>query len=59
MEHPLTDDERREYRQAIANLQRLCEWLEQHGVGSDVGVRSTVADHEARITHLEAQSDAV
>lgn len=54
-EHPLTDDERREYRQAIANLTRLIEWLEQHGIGAEVGIRSTVADHEHRLNALEAR----
>lgn len=52
---PVTDAERREYRQALDNLNRLIGWLEQHGVGQDVAVRSTVAEHEARITALEAK----
>lgn len=51
----MTDAERREYRQALDNLNRLIGWLEQHGVGQDVAVRSTVAEHEARITALEAK----
>lgn len=51
----MTDSERREYRQALDNLNRLIGWLEQHGVGTDVAVRSTVAEHEARITTLEAK----
>lgn len=49
----MTDQERREYRQALDNLNRLIGWLEQHGVGSDVALRSTVVEHEARITKLE------
>ena len=40
----MTDTEQREYRQALDNLNRLIGWLEQHGVGTDVAVRSTVAD---------------
>lgn len=51
----MTDPERREYRQALDNLNRLIGWLEQHGVGQDVALRSTVTDHEARITALEAK----
>ena len=51
----MTDAERREYRQALDNLNRLIGWLTEHGVGQDVAVRSTVAEHEARITALEAR----
>lgn len=51
----VTDAERREYRQAIDNLNRLIGWLEQHGIGQDVAIRSTVTEHEARISALEAK----
>jgi hypothetical protein len=51
----VTDPERREYRQALDNLNRLIGWLEHHGVGQDVALRSTVTEHEARITALEAK----
>jgi hypothetical protein len=51
----MTDAERREYRQALDNLNRLIGWLEQHGVGSDVAIRATVNEHEARITAMEAR----
>lgn len=51
----MTDAERREYRQALDNLNRLIGWLEQHGIGQDVALRSTVTEHEARITALEAR----
>lgn len=58
----MTEVERREYQQAIRDmrqetdtLRRLIAWLEDHGVGSDVAVRSTVAEHEQRITQLENQ----
>ena len=51
----MTDQERREYRQALDNLNRLIAWLEHHGVGTDVALRSTVTEHETRITALEAK----
>ena len=56
------DDERAEYRRMISNLTRLTDWLTAYGVGTDVAVRATVADHEAalldlveRVGRLEAQ----
>ena len=52
----MTDSERREYRQALDNLNRLIGWLEQHGVGSDVALRSTVVELLERVTALEARS---
>lgn len=54
----MNDAERREYLQAVANLQRLCSWLEEHGVGSDVALRATSAEHEARLNVHEARMDA-
>ena len=55
----MTDAERREYRQALDNLNRLIGWLEQHGVGQDVALRSTVADHETRINAAHTRLDAL
>jgi hypothetical protein len=52
-EHPLTNDLERECRLMIANLTRLTDWLTHHGVGSDVGIRSTVADHDADLLDLK------
>lgn len=58
-ENPLTNDLERECRLMIANLTRLTDWLTQHGVGSDVGIRSTVADHEADIIDLKSRVEAL
>jgi len=49
----VTPDDRAEYRRAIANLTRLTDWLTAHGVGTDVAIRSTVTEHEARLLDLE------
>lgn len=40
--------------QLIDTLERLAAWLEANGVGSDVAVLSTLADHEHRLTIVEA-----
>lgn len=42
--------------QLIDTLERLATWLEANGVGSDVAVLSTLAEHEHRIAALEASN---
>ena len=48
----MTDAERREYRQALDNLNRLIAWLETNGLGRNVAVTSTLAEQENHIVEL-------
>ena len=56
-----TSDLELAYRQRIHQMgelidttERLVAWLVANGVGSEVAVLSTLAEHEARIAQLEA-----